>query len=104
MPLTLKPLGPVMGVDMRRQTWIVLSAIALTLAVNLSAGEGLLPPRSCRQWEYAEWVLPRVSFRGNPFDLIAEVTFEHESGKETRMTEMYYAGDGKHWRFRFATG
>ena len=48
--------------------------------------------------------MPNVSFQGNPFDLVAEVTFEHESGKETRTTGMFYAADGKHWKFRFTAG
>lgn len=47
-----------------------------------------------------EWTLKNDSFDGNPFDLVAKVTFTHESGKATRTTEMFYAGDDT-WKFRF---
>jgi hypothetical protein len=47
-----------------------------------------------------EWTLENDSYRGNPFDLVAKATFVHESGKEQRVTEMFYAGDDI-WKFRF---
>jgi hypothetical protein len=47
-----------------------------------------------------EWTLKNDSYEGNPFDLVAKVTFTHESGKETRLTEMFYAGADT-WKFRF---
>ncbi len=47
-----------------------------------------------------EWTLENDSFDGNPFDLVAKVAFRHERGKETRTTEMFYAGDDA-WKFRF---
>jgi hypothetical protein len=47
-----------------------------------------------------EWTLKNPSHDGNPFDLVAKVTFRHESGKEARTTEMFYAADGT-WKFRF---
>jgi hypothetical protein len=47
-----------------------------------------------------EWTLRNDSHTGNPFDLVAKVTFRHESGKETRTTEMFHASKNT-WKFRF---
>ncbi|MBS3735388.1 MAG: DUF5060 domain-containing protein [Phycisphaerae bacterium] len=47
-----------------------------------------------------EWTIDNDSYEGNPFDLVAKATFTHESGKETRVTEMFYAGEDT-WKFRF---
>ncbi|MBS3735387.1 MAG: DUF5060 domain-containing protein [Phycisphaerae bacterium] len=47
-----------------------------------------------------EWTLKNPSHDGNPFDLVAKATFTHVSGKETRVTEMFYAGEDT-WKFRF---
>ena len=50
---------------------------------------------------YIEWSLDNPSYTGNPFDLVATVTFTHPASGETRITEMFYAG-GTTWKFRFA--
>ncbi|MFQ6097921.1 MAG: DUF5060 domain-containing protein, partial [Armatimonadota bacterium] len=47
-----------------------------------------------------EWTLVNPSFTGNPFDLVATVTFEHEGSDRRHVTEMFYVGDQK-WAFRF---
>ena len=47
-----------------------------------------------------EWSLTNDSYEGNPFDLVAKVTFAHESGKEKRVTKMFRAEDNV-WKFRF---
>lgn len=47
----------------------------------------------------AEWSLQNSSISGNPFDLIADVTFKHSSG-ETRKTQMFYTGNNT-YSFRF---
>jgi hypothetical protein len=49
---------------------------------------------------YLEWSLNNPSWSGNPFDVIATVTFVHQGSGETRRTEMFYAG-GTTWKFRF---
>jgi hypothetical protein len=49
---------------------------------------------------YLEWSLENPTYSGNPFDLIATVTFEHKASGETRSTEMFYEG-GNTWKFRF---
>lgn len=61
------------------------------------------PPPSSREtvlWELEEWALQNPSYSGNPFDLVATVTFEHRGSDKTHVTEMFYDGDDT-WRFRF---
>ncbi len=41
------------------------------------------------------------SFSGNPFDLVATVTFTHQGSSAMHVTEMFYMG-GNEWRVRFA--
>lgn len=57
--------------------------------------------RQGEQWvPYVEWSLYNPSVYGNPFDLVAWVTFTHEESKEVRKTQMFYNGDSV-WKFRF---
>ena len=49
---------------------------------------------------YLEWGLENPEYSGNPFDLVAVVSFTHAESGETRQTEMFYAGDDI-WKFRF---
>ena len=78
----------------------ILSCVCLsasTLAC-LSAEAEDLGRRTSRVWETEEFSLTNPTWSGNPFDLTAAVTFRHP--KETRKTEMFYAG-GNTWKFRF---
>lgn len=53
------------------------------------------------QWgPYLEWSLTNPTYTGNPFDLVATVTFVHQASGETRATEMFYDGENT-WKFRF---
>lgn len=56
--------------------------------------------RAAKQWEYIEWSLENTSYTGNPYDLLATVTFEHTTSNVAHKTEMFYAG-GESWAFRF---
>jgi hypothetical protein len=49
---------------------------------------------------YLEWKLHNASYDGNPFDLVASVTFVHSTGGDRHETGMFYDGDNT-WRFRF---
>lgn len=49
-------------------------------------------------WQTEEFTLANRTCSGNPFDLVATVTFTH--AKEVRRTEMFYAGSDT-WQFRF---
>ena|GEM_PF-970773 len=51
-------------------------------------------------WEYLEWSLGNPSWSGNPFDLVATVTFTHTAGGSTHTTEMFYDAEAV-WKFRF---
>ena len=47
------------------------------------------------------WSVPASEARGNPFDVLAKMTFTHTDSGERRVTEAFYAGDGV-WTWRFA--
>ncbi len=78
---------------------IFLLIMFMTLPSSLAfAGEY---DKTGTQWEpYLEWSLENPSYSGNPYDLIATVSFEHTSSGETLKTEMFYDG-GNTWKFRF---
>jgi hypothetical protein len=62
----------------------------------------VFPHQTGTLWSpYLEWSLPSANFSGNPFDVVATVTFVHTESGERRVTEMFYAGDDA-WKFRFA--
>lgn len=50
---------------------------------------------------YLEWSLPNESVEGNPYDVEATATFEHQGSAESVTTGMFYDGEGN-YRFRFA--
>ncbi|MHC4671837.1 MAG: DUF5060 domain-containing protein [Planctomycetota bacterium] len=54
--------------------------------------------RSAHIWETEEYSLANTTWSGNPFDLVATVTFTH--AQEIRTTQMFYAGSDT-WKFRF---
>lgn len=61
-----------------------------------------LPTQEGYQWApYLEWSLQNPTYTGNPYDLVATVTFNHTASGETRTTEMFYDG-GTSWKFRFS--
>lgn len=44
--------------------------------------------------------MENASYSGNPFDVIATVTFEHQGSSKSHTTEMFHDGDDT-WKFRF---
>jgi len=53
------------------------------------------------QWTpFLEWSINNTTFSGNPYDLEANVTFEHVQSGETKSTGMYYS-EVNTWSFRF---
>ena len=50
---------------------------------------------------YIDLPFTNTTWAGNPYDLIASVTFTHTTSTLTRTTEMFYAG-GNSWIGRFA--
>lgn len=71
---------------------------AITLALRLDAAE--FKTRDATMWRYEEWSLENSSCEGNPFDVVARVTFSHDGSGESRTTEMFHVGENT-WRFRF---
>ena len=51
-------------------------------------------------WNYEEWTLENTTWTGNPFDVLASVTFVHSRTGLQHKTQMFYAGDNQ-WKFRF---
>ncbi len=54
--------------------------------------------RAANMWTTQEFSLTNRTWSGNPFDLVATVTFSH--AQEVRTTEMFYVGNDM-WKFRF---
>jgi hypothetical protein len=60
-----------------------------------------VPEFSGTQWApYLEWHITNPDYEGNPFDLIASVTFTHTVSGATHTTQMFYDTNDT-WHFRF---
>jgi hypothetical protein len=80
--------------------WYALCFV-LTIAVAIFGKEAQaddLGNQSARIWGCKEYSLTNTTWSGNPFDLVATVTFTHD--REKRTTEMFYVGNDR-WKFRF---
>lgn len=77
--------------------------VSASVSARVSEQAGAtLPHKTGTQWyPYLEWSLTNASYSGNPFDLVATVTFTHTASGETRTTEMFYDGSDT-WKFRFS--
>lgn len=76
---------------------LVFAQVAFTAPASYT-----LPAQSIPQWSpYAEWRIENPSYDGNPYDVVATVTFTHSGSGETRTTAMFYDG-GSSWKFRFS--
>ncbi len=73
-------------------------AVLLLGACMLQAAE--MDTSGTMWWPYLEWSIDDVEYSGNPFDVVAKVTFEHEGSDARHVTEMFYDG-GSTWKFRF---
>jgi len=83
-----------------QNAWIA-SSLVLTITAAMygnSVRADDLGDRSTRMWECEEYSLANTTWSGNPFDLVATVTFTH--AREKRVTEMFYIGHDT-WKFRF---
>ncbi len=80
----------------RSTSCLLFVTLVTTFANRATAND--LGGRSARMWECEEYSLSNKTWSGNPFDLVATATFTH--AKETRTTEMFYAGNDT-WKFRF---
>lgn len=75
--------------------------LGLAMASALGAHGADLGQRDTTMWTpHIEWSLNNSSYSGNPFDVVASVTFSHAGSGAAHATEMFYAGDDT-WKFRF---
>jgi len=84
---------------------IVAAMLSASVALAAAPDSLIVPAKSAESLTTIcsptlEWTIHNPSYDGNPFDLVARVTFTHESGEEERVTEMFYAGNNT-WKFRF---
>ena len=85
---------------------VVLLSLVLAIQEPNAAQAADLGTTASRMWECAEWTFENPSCHGNPFDVVATVTFSHAGSGRRHVTEMFYVGHGR-WSFRFtgtATG
>ena len=70
------------------------------IVVDSDDGRGLSLVEGTQWAPYLEWQLSNPSVTGNPYDLVATVTFVHPDSGEQHTTPMFYNG-GEAWHFRF---
>jgi len=84
---------------MNKAFFLLLSLVSFSVAwAGIEPGQS--PQHQTHKWNVVEWSVQNPSYGGNPFDLIATVTFTHLESGETRRTEMFYDG-GNTWKYRF---
>ncbi len=79
---------------------LLLLLLALSCCVATKAFGKEFVQRKAPLWHCIEWSVENPTWSGNPFDVIADVTFTHSKTGEQRKTQMFYAGDNL-WKFRF---
>ncbi|MBL7154633.1 MAG: DUF5060 domain-containing protein [Phycisphaerae bacterium] len=75
--------------------WLCVFAAACMPASGKDLGQ-----REARMWRTLEWDAEAPDYSGNPFDVVAKVTFTHKDTGEKRTTQMFYDAE-KTWKFRF---
>jgi len=71
--------------------WILLSVLLMPQIVDA---------KDAKLWEPVEWSFENSSYADNPYDLIAQATFTHNTSNKTIKTELFYNGGNK-WVLRF---
>ncbi|MEO2003687.1 MAG: DUF5060 domain-containing protein [Candidatus Poribacteria bacterium] len=79
---------------------VIVCAYSLAPAATIALGDTGSIPRDAIQWQPTEWTVSHPGDVANPFDVQAQVVFEHGESGERRVTEMFTTGDDG-WRFRF---
>ena len=86
----------------RKKTAQAIGLCLLTCVLSLPASAADLGRRAGTLWSpYLEWSLPNSTWSGNPFDLVATVTFTQNASGEVRKIAMFY-DENNTWKFRFA--
>ena len=92
------------GREERKMRKVIIGLVSITIILFFLPGivlAGSLDKAGTQWVPYIEWSLTNSSYGGNPYDLVATVTFTHAESGERITTEMFYAG-GSTWKFRFA--
>ncbi len=88
------------GYPKNRRKWVVVIFMLLSQVITQEGYGRDIGKREALIWQCEEWTLENASWSGNPFDVIATVTFVHSRTGEQRVTQMFHAGDNR-WKFRF---
>ena len=80
-----------------RQKWLSLVVVILA-ARTVQAGP--FDRATTLFGPVSEWSVANPSYSGNPYDLDATVTFEHDGSGTTHTTQMFY-NESNMWKFRF---
>lgn len=101
---TQAPLGgfaPGSGVRHAYATVAASLVLALSFFCLSQGADRTFPTQSAVLWQpYQSWDLTLPDHAGNPFDVVATVSFSHEATGALHRTEMFYLGDDR-WSFRF---
>ena len=78
---------------------VIVCAYSLAPAATIALGDTDSIARDALQWQPTEWTVSHPGDVANPFDVRAQVVFEHGESGERRATEMFTTSGGE-WRFR----
>ena len=92
--------SPLLSSRRVRAVLAILLLLAIVGAGGVITQAAALQPATTVLWSPVEWSVSNPTYSGNPFDVIASVTFTHPASGETRTTQMFYAGDNT-WKWRF---
>jgi len=74
-----------------RHLFVSLSLLFVLLFASGGQSFGMSLDKTGKLWApYLEWSLNNSSFSGNPYDLVATVTFKHQGTGASHTTEMFY--------------
>ncbi len=89
------------GCSLLLRAWALAAAFCGGLYPSSANADDLGDTSAMLFAPYAEWEVRNSTTSGNPYDVVASVTFSHEASGEERSTEMFFAGDDT-WKFRFS--
>ena len=86
---------------MTHRTTTAIVGIALGCITMVMPSMAAVMNKTGTQWApFMEWSLTNSSFSGNPYDLVASATFNHQGSSASHKTEMFHVGNNT-WKFRF---
>ncbi len=85
---------------MKNLVLILFASSCLVAPGRISSPVHAGQDRTTTLWSTVDWFVNNEQFNGNPFDIIAAVTFQHDESNEIHRTAMFYTGRNR-WCFRF---